>query len=150
MHQQKENTHSYKHKFMECTACNTTHIVIANVSDERPSCKKCGGFNFKPRLRGVPGYMPEFCDQKKDQEIWDGVLAATLPPILHWKRGIEEKYKIKLSRNDIRELANSIGIVGKVMVNFSRDEFIKDKFVRRLRGVYRSFLYSRKPKIMKK
>jgi hypothetical protein len=130
-------------KFMECTKCHTVHIVT-NVNDERPTCKNCGNTEFIPRKKGIPGFMPEFCDQKKDKEIWDGVMAVVLSPINTWKSDIEKKYGITFSKNDISDLAHSITVVSKSMINLSRDEFSKDIFVKKLKNQYKSFLFSKK------
>jgi len=133
-------------KFMECNDCHTTHVVVPHITDDRPSCNKCGSTNFTPKEKGKPGYMPEYCDQWKDKAIWDGVMAVQLGPIHEWKTQMEEKYGIAFAKNDIQELAHSLTVVGKSMVNVSRDSFTKDNFVHQLKGQFRSFLYSRKRK----
>lgn len=133
-------------KFMECNDCHTTHVVVPGITDDRPSCKNCGCVNFTPKDKGTPGYMPEFCDQHKDKSIWDGVMAVILGPIHSWKTDMEAKYNIQFTKNDIQELARSITVVGKSMVNQSRDSFTKDRFVNSLKGQWRSFLFSRQRK----
>ena len=145
-HQTTEPTIRPTTKFMECNGCHTTHVVIETITDDRPSCKNCGGIIFTAKDKGTPGYMPEYCDQWKDKSIWDGVMAVMLGPIHEWKTQMEEKYNIAFTKNDIQELARSITVVGKSMVNASRETFTKDRFVNQLKGQFKSFLYSRQRK----
>lgn len=132
-------------KYMECLECHTVHVVVDSINDDRPTCK-CGSDRFAPRDKGVPGYMPEFCDQNKDKDVWDGVMAVVLGPIHDWKSRMEEKHGITFTKGDLQDLARSMSIVGKSMVNTSRDGFVKDRFIKHLQGHFRSFLYARKRK----
>src|SRR6056297_32535 len=121
---------SQQPKFMKCNNCNTVHIVIKNINDVVPTCKVCNGKEFTPVQKGVAGYMPVYCNQYLDKNVYDGVLATFLSPIHVWKKTIEDKYNITISKNEIKDLATSLTIVGKAMVNSNRDLFSNDNFVR--------------------
>jgi len=130
-------------KFMRCS-CGKVHVVVGSINDSRPTCQNCGGVDFTPVERGTAGYMPEYCDQKKDKNIWNGVMAVVLGPIHEWKDRMQDKYHFKFSKADLQDLAQSITVVGKNMINVTRDAFVKDSFVNMMQGKFSSFLYSRK------
>jgi len=130
-------------RFMECAHCGTIHIVVPHIVDPRPTCKKCGSLDFIPRVKGIPGYMPEFCDHRKDKEIWNSVVTVMAGPIYNWIKQVETKYQIKISREDVSELLHSVSVVGKSMVNTSRNSFIRDTFIRHLQSTFRSFVHSK-------
>ncbi len=130
-------------RYMQCS-CGKVHVVVDTINDSRPTCKECGGTSFKETDKGTAGYMPEYCDHAKDKNIWDGVMAVVLGPIHEWKSRMETKYGVTFSKADIQDLAQSITVVGKNMVNVTREAFVKDPFVLKMQSIFRSFLYSRK------
>lgn len=144
MNNSSQKTSNAPSKFMKCKNCGTVHIVIKNISDEHPTCKTCGSNYFEPENKGVAGYMPVYCDQFLDKLVYDGVMATMLSPVHTWRKDIEQKYGISFSKHDIQDLANSLSVVGKAMVNSTRESFTEDNFVRRLKGQFKSYLYSKK------
>lgn len=137
-----------KHDFppyMKCTNCEQLHIVIRNVRDYEPTCAKCNGINFKPVFKNPGGkFLPEFCNQQKDKEIWDGTMAIILGPIFNWTKRMETKYKITFSKPDVIDLATSLAIVTKLMLNWTRIAFEKNKFVMKMKEQYNYILRNQK------
>ena len=144
------NINTSRPRFMVCNNCDTTHVINERVDDSNSTCSKCGSTNFSSSLKGVPGHKPQYCDTRLDISIWEGVMAIILGPITDWKTRMEEKHNIVFSKGDIRDLATSFTVVGKIMVNWTREGFVQDSFVKTCKTIYYSYIYLKRRKVQNK
>lgn len=117
-------------KYFKCENCEQVHITVAGLRDRNPSCKICGGTKFEQTSKPGKGFMPMFCNWRKQHEVQKAARVLTKHVVRQWS----EDHQIKLTGGEENDLVQDISIIIEQGMTSSRDNFVADNVIKYVLG----------------